>query len=151
MTANQNAAVIRKLASLYAMSITDLKDEWRRLFETEPPAFNRKTLEARLAYRIQELAHGGLSKETRKRLKDLGERVDGGQPLVRNARVDHQPAIGTRLIREWRGEEHIVTVTSTGYEWRGRVYKSPSGAATAITGTRWNGWIFFGLKRGGGR
>ena len=53
---------------------------------------------------------------------------------------------GTRLIREWQGVEHIVTVTADGFEWQGRPYKSLSAIARAITGTRWNGWVFFGLK-----
>ncbi|WP_300392868.1 DUF2924 domain-containing protein [Henriciella sp.] len=148
--AGHDKTIIRKLASLQAMDIADLKREWRRLFDTDPPAFNRKTLEARLAYRIQELAFGGLSKDTRRRLKDLGERVDGGDPLIRHARVDNRPATGTQLIREWKGEDQVVTVTSTGYEWQGRPYKSLSAVARAITGTRWNGWVFFGLKRQGG-
>lgn len=150
MTAGHDITIIQKLASLQAMDIIDLKSEWRRLFDTDPPTFNRKTLEARLAYRIQELAFGGLSKDTRRRLKDLGERVDGGDPLIRHARVDNRPATGTQLIREWQGEDHVVTVTPNGYEWGGRPYKSLSAVARAITGTRWNGWVFFGLKRQGG-
>ncbi|WP_084398719.1 DUF2924 domain-containing protein [Henriciella aquimarina] len=148
--AGHDMTIIQKIASLQAMDIADLKSEWRRLFDTDPPAFNRKTLEARLAYRIQELAFGGLSKGTRRRLKDLGERVDGGDPLIRHARVDNRPATGTQLIREWQGEDHVVTVTPNGYEWGGRPYKSLSAVARAITGTRWNGWVFFGLKRQGG-
>lgn len=150
MTADPHMTIIGKLAAIQAMDIGDLKKEWRRLFETEPPAFNRKTLEARLAYRIQELAFGGLSKDTRRRLKDLGERVDGGDPLIRHARVDNRPATGTQLIREWKGEEQVVTVTPAGYEWCGRPYKSLSAVARAITGTRWNGWVFFGLKQRSG-
>ena len=56
------------------------------------------------------------------------------------------PIAGTRLIREWQGVEHVVTVTADGFEWQGRPYKSLSAIARAITGTRWNGWVFFGLK-----
>ena len=58
---------------------------------------------------------------------------------------------GTRLIREWQGVEHVVTVTADGFEWKGRPYKSLSAIARAITGTRWNGWVFFGLKNHRGR
>jgi hypothetical protein len=50
------------------------------------------------------------------------------------------------LLREWQGVEHVVTVTVDGFEWQGRPYKSLSAIARAITGTRWNGWVFFGLK-----
>jgi hypothetical protein len=56
------------------------------------------------------------------------------------------PIAGTRLIREWQGVEHVVTVTADGFDWQGRPYKSLSAIARAITGTRWNGWVFFGLK-----
>lgn len=56
------------------------------------------------------------------------------------------PIAGTRLIREWQGVEHVVTVTNDGFEWQGQPYKSLSAIARAITGTRWNGWVFFGLK-----
>jgi hypothetical protein len=70
---------------------------------------------------------------------------------VRRTRVDDRPIAGTRLIREWHGVEHCVTVLQDGYEYAGRPYKSLSGVARAIAGTRWNGWVFFGLKNGRGR
>ena len=70
---------------------------------------------------------------------------------VRKKRVDDRPIAGTRLIREWQGVEQTVTVLSDGYEWQGRPYKSLSAAARAITGTRWNGLVFFGLKSQRGR
>ena len=60
------------------------------------------------------------------------------------------PVVGTQLIREWRGVEHKVTVLVDGFEWEGRRYKSLSAVARAITGTRWNGLTFFGVKRHGG-
>ena len=124
----------------------DLKAQWRELFETEPPAFNRRYLESRLAYRIQELAYGGLKPETVRRLERLGEQLDGGNITLRRIRADLKPIAGTRLVREWQGIEQTVTVLSDGYEWQGRPYRSLSAVARAITGTRWNGWIFFGLK-----
>ena len=135
-----------RLAALKTAPTPELKRQWRELFETEPPPFNRRYLESRLAYRIQELAYGGLKPETVKRLEALGEQLDGGNPVKRRIRTDLKPITGTRLIREWQGVEHIVTVTADGFEWQGRPYKSLSAIARAITGTRWNGWIFFGLK-----
>jgi hypothetical protein len=66
--------------------------------------------------------------------------------VLRRIRADDKPIAGTRLIREWQGVEHTVTVLNDGYEWQGRPYRSLSAIARAITGTRWNGWIFFGLK-----
>ena len=135
-----------RLAALKAMKTPELKAQWRELFDSEPPPFNRRYLESRLAYRIQELAYGGLKPETVKRLERLGEELDGGDRSKSRIRADLKPIVGTRLIREWQGVEHVVTVTADGYEWQGRPYKSLSSVARAITGTRWNGWVFFGLK-----
>lgn len=135
-----------RLASLKTASAAELKKQWRALFDAEPPPFNRSYLETRLAYRIQELAYGGLKPATVRRLQDLGEDLDGGSITTRRIRADLKPIIGTRLIREWQGVEHCVTVTRDGYEWQGRPYKSLSAIARTITGTRWNGWVFFGLK-----
>ena len=135
-----------RVAALRTTSTTDLKQQWRDLFDSEPPPFNRRYLESRLAYRIQELVYGGLKPETVKRLEALGEQLDGGDRKKSRIRADQTPIVGTRLLREWQGVEQIVTVTSDGFDWQGRPYKSLSAIARAITGTRWNGWVFFGLK-----
>jgi len=135
-----------RLAALKATPTPGLKAQWRELFASEPPPFNRQYLVTRLAYRIQELAYGGLKPETIKRLEKLGEDLDGGNPIKRRIRTDLKPITGTRLLREWQGVEHVVTVTADGFEWQGRPYQSLSSIARAITGTRWNGWAFFGLK-----
>jgi len=135
-----------RLAALKTTPTPDLKVQWRELFASEPPPFNRQYLVTRLAYRIQELAYGGLKPETVRRLEKLGEDLDGGNPIKRRIRTDLKPITGTRLLREWQGVEHVVTVTADGFEWQGRPYQSLSSIARAITGTRWNGWAFFGLK-----
>jgi len=136
-----------RLAALKTTSTPDLKQQWRELFASEPPPFNRRYLESRLAYRIQELTYGGLKPETIKRLEALGEQLDGGNITTRRIRADRdRPITGTRLLREWQGVEQIVTVTQGGFEWQGRPYQSLSAIARSITGTRWNGWVFFGLK-----
>jgi len=135
-----------RLAALKFATTPDLKKQWRDLFDSEPPPFNRRYLESRLAYRIQELAYGGLKPDTIRRLERLGEELDGGDRKKSRIRADTMPIAGTRLIREWQGVEQVVTVTTDGFEWQGRPYKSLSAIARAITGTRWNGWVFFGLK-----
>ena len=140
-----------RLAALKTATTLELKAQWRDLFDSEPPPFNRRYLESRLAYRIQELAYGGLKPETIRRLERLGEELDGGDRKKSRMRADTMPIAGTRLIREWQGVEYIVTVTADGFEWRGRPYKSLSAIARAITGTRWNGWVFFGLRNQRGR
>jgi hypothetical protein len=140
--------VLERLTALKTMPIADLKGQWRALFEKEPPPFNRRYLESRLAYRIQELAYGGLKPETRKFLEDLGEQLASGKKVTLGD--EHRPVSGTVLLREWQGVEHRVTVRDADYEYQGRPYRSLSAVARAIAGSRWNGWIFFGLKRGRG-
>ena len=145
--------VLAQIAALKAKPIQALKQQWRDLFENEPPPYNRRFLEHRLDYRIQELAYGGLKPETVARLEALGEQLDGRNVVLRRVRRDDQrPVAGTRLIREHQGVEHVVTVLRDGFEWQGRPYRSLSAIARAITGTRWNGPLFFGLKnhRGNG-
>jgi hypothetical protein len=139
-------SVLSQLAALKTAPIGALKQKWRDLFESEPPPYNRRFLEHRLAYRIQELAYGGLKPKTLQRLHQLAEALDGGDPKRRRQLAKDRPIAGTRLIREYHGVEHCVTVCDDCFEYQGRPYKSLSAIARAITGTRWNGLIFFGLK-----
>ena len=135
--------IITRIAALKTTPTPELRTLWRDLFETEPPRQNRRFLESRLAYRIQELEYGELKPATVERLEALGEALDGGKAEVRRQRTDDRPIAGTRLIREYQGVEHCVTVLADGFEYQGRPYKSLSAIARAITGTRWNGWVFF--------
>jgi hypothetical protein len=144
-------SVLARVAAIKAMPTPELKTMWRDLFGGEPPPYNRRFLESRLAYRVQELAYGGLKPETVKRLEALARGVEETNPVMRRIRTDQKPISGTRLIREWQGVEHVVTVRDDGYEYRGAPYKSLSSIARAVTGTRWNGWVFFGLKSMKGR
>jgi hypothetical protein len=137
--------ILSQLAGLKTAPMAALKAKWRELFDAEPPPFNRPYLESRLAYRIQELAYGGLKPEAKKRLDALAAEFGRGGGR-RAAGADRKPIAGTQLIREWQGVEHSVTVRGADYEYQGRPYKSLSAIARTITGTRWNGWVFFGLK-----
>ena len=143
-----NDPVLARLVALKTTPTPQLKEQWRQLFEGEPPAFNRRYLESRLAYRIQELAYGGLKPDTVRRLEKLGEELDGGRVDVRKRPANDRPISGTRLIRDYQGIEHCVTVRDNDFEYQGRPYKSLSAIARAITGTQWNGLTFFGLKSG---
>ena len=144
------ADVLGRLAALKTAAIPALKQQWRSLFGSEPPPYNRRFLESRLGYRIQELAYGGLKPETLARLEVLGQQFDGGKIIIRRMRGEDRPIAGTMLIREYQGVEYVVTVTRNGYEYAGQPYKSLSAIARAITGTRWNGRVFFGLRSGRG-
>jgi hypothetical protein len=139
--------VLARITALKTQSMPALKEQWRDLFETEPPPYNRRFLEHRLAYRIQELAYGGLKPQTVERLRAIAESLDGGDPTRRRQLAKDRPIAGTRLIREYQGVEHCVTVRDEDFEYQGRPYKSLSAIARTITGTRWNGLVFFGLKK----
>jgi len=138
-----------RLVGLKTASTAELKAQWRELFGAEPPSVNRRYLESRLGHRLQVLAYGGLKPETLRRLERLGAELDGTGKKGRGrgpAQPELMPITGTRLLREWQGVEHVVTVTSDGFEWQGRPYRSLSAVARAITGTRWSGPVFFGLR-----
>ena len=138
--------ILARLSALKAMSVNDLKTEWQTLFGAPAPNNSRTFLESRLAYRIQELTYGGPDKQTRRLLDLLADEVEG--TLTRKAQIadPRNPVVGTKLIREWDGTAHTVTVLKDGFDWGGQRYKSLSAVARAITGTRWNGYRFFGLR-----
>jgi Protein of unknown function (DUF2924) len=140
-------SIAARVAALPKTPTPELKQMWRELYDKEPPGFSRSYLISRLAYRIQELAYGGLKPATRAKLDRLADALD---PKTARQRVVDRPVVGTQLIREWRGVEQRVTVLDDGFEWDGRRYRSLSAVARAITGTRWNGLTFFGVKRHGG-
>lgn len=138
--------ILGRLAALKDMPVAALKAEWQALFDAPAPNNSRTFLEGRLAYRIQELTYGGPDKQTRRLLDLLADEVEG--TLTRKAQIadPRNPVAGTKLIREWDGIAHTVTVLNGGFDWQGRRYKSLSAVARAITGTRWNGYRFFGLR-----
>ena len=138
--------ILARLAALKAMSVNELKTEWQALYDAPAPNNSRTFLESRLAYRIQELTYGGPDKQTRRLLGLLADEVEG--TLTRKAQIadPRNPVVGTKLIREWDGVAHTVTVLKDGFDWGGQRYKSLSAVARAITGTRWNGYRFFGLR-----
>lgn len=138
--------ILARLAALKLMSVNDLKAEWQVLFNAPAPNNSRTFLEGRLAYRIQELTYGGPDKQTRRLLDLLADEVEG--TLTRKGQIadPRNPVVGTKLIREWDGIAHTVTVLKDGFDWGGQRYKSLSAVARAITGTRWNGYRFFGLR-----
>jgi len=135
--------VLAQIAALKTRSTPELRDMWRELFDREPPVLGRRYLEDRLAYQLQVLRHGGLSDRARRKLDAL---VDQLEPKAARRRDPGRPIAGTRLVREWKGAEHVVTVREHDFEYGGRPYKSLSAVARAITNVRWNGWLFFGLR-----
>ena len=149
--AGKDRTVLAQIVALETMSFADLKEKYRALYDREPPSRSRKQVIARLAYRIQEIAYGGLSAEARERLVSIGEAhgVPGkekAQPKERKG----APAIGTKLVREYLGERHEVVVLGKGFQYRDGVYRSLSAIAKEITGSHTSGPAFFGTKQKGG-
>jgi len=143
---SMDQTVLARLATLKAMSVKDLKAEWEKLIGSAAPNNSRTFLEIRIAYRIQELTYGGPDRETRRMLDLLADEVEGHARRKHQIADPRNPVVGTKLLREWDGAEHTVTVLKDGFDWQGRKYKSLSAVARAITGTRWNGYRFFGLR-----
>jgi len=133
------------LKILPKMGKTALCKRWQELFNSAAPKHLRKEIMVRiLAYRIQENAFGGLNTATRRRLTQIAISLEGGNT---NLKVGHRAIKpGTRLIREWRGKTHTVSVAEKGFEFQGSRYRSLSVIARRITGTSWSGPLFFGLK-----
>jgi Protein of unknown function (DUF2924)/Protein of unknown function (DUF3489) len=138
--------VAKALVRLSELTIFELRGEWRRLHRMPPPMrLSRDLLIRGISYKLQERAYGGLAMATARKL----ERASA-DPLGRGA-VKPAPLIslrpGTRLVREWRGVTHMVLIHADGIEWCGQRYPSLSVVAQEITGARWSGPRFFGLRR----
>jgi hypothetical protein len=143
-TTPDRATVLAQIAALGRMNRTELRDEWLRLFGSAAPGYGPDMMRRRLIYRVQELAYGGLSDETRQRLREI-DRV--AQERARQKQEPDRPVSGTLIIKEYEGQRHEVLVLDRGYQYNGQRFESFSHIARHITGTNWNGWRFFGLRR----
>jgi hypothetical protein len=134
-----------RLAALPKLSKTALCDLWKQLFNVSPPSQLRRLLMIPiLAYRLQEQTFGSLSSVSRGRLRQLARAFEANS----SGSIPSIPALkpGTRLVRQWRDQVHLVTVETSGYEYQGARYQSLSEIARLIAGTRWSGPLFFGIK-----
>ena len=121
-----------RLAVLPTHSLGDLRLEWRRLFRAEPPRLSRDMMMRAVAYRLQEIAHGGRSKATQRRLMTLSAEFETGGRVAPPPGPKIKP--GSRLVREWHGRTHTVCVTDDGFEFQGKTYRSLTRIALHITG-----------------
>jgi Protein of unknown function (DUF2924) len=145
LKATVDPAVEAELGRLPAMPIADLRNRYQELFRTAPPkAFGPDLLRRSIAHRIQEKAYGGLPRETQ-RLLDQLVRAAMAKP---NGRLELPRRIkpGSELVRTWKGKSYRVMVMADGFAYDGKTFASLSEIATEITGTRWNGPRFFGLR-----
>jgi hypothetical protein len=139
-----------ELVRLDALTLFELKGEWRRLHRIAPPKrMSRDLLVRGITYKIQERRLGGLSPSTLRKLSpfDAAEGADSQRKIVPPITLK----AGSRLIREWRGVTHSVLILENGFEWRGKRYGSLSTIAQEITGAHWSGPRFFGLRKLSGR
>ena len=147
-----HGAISEAIARIETLSIHDLRTEWRRVFRRRaPPGLTRTLLIRMLAYQLQADAFGDLEPKAQAAIDGLVEKLAAGTftgPLVAPLPTSGlQP--GTILLREWNGRMEQVTVADDGFIWDGKTLRSLSEVARRITGTSWNGWTFFGLKKTG--
>jgi hypothetical protein len=140
-------AIERKLDRIRSLGLEELRLEWRRLYHSDAPRISRDLLILGLGYRLQEIEQGGLGKAARRKLQTMAKALrttgrGGATPTPR-------PKPGARLVREWRGRTHTITVTEDGFEYAGTSYPSLTKIANKITGGHWSGPRFFGLPAAG--
>lgn len=137
------------IATLAGRSRAALKADYEAYYGTAPPSRMRDTMLRRaVGHAMQVDAGGGPDQALQRRL----DRMVADYQRTGTIKTDSVPTVakpGTKLLREWQGVTHSVTVTETGVVWQGQSYRSLSAVARAITGTRWSGPAFFGLKKRG--
>ncbi len=146
MQAVVDPVVAAEIERLRSMPIIELRALWRAKFKSDPPkAFGPDLLRRSIAQKIQEDAYGGLDRATARLLNQLiAQYAKTPGKIVLPRRI--KP--GAILVREWKGTSHRVTVAEDGFVYQGHLYENLSEIARLITGTRWNGPRFFGLRAG---
>jgi hypothetical protein len=142
------AALEDKLTALATMSPAQLVAEWHRVHKSPAPVMTPDLLRRGIAYRLQEQVHGGLKPSIKRELERIGGQSDRTGPV---AVAGKHIKPGTRLVRDWGGATHHVLVDEEGFSYRDQRYSSLSEIACTITGTKWSGPRFFGLRGRGGR
>jgi len=171
MNRPEQASVIAQIAAIQKMTVGQLREKWKELYDGEETrSCNKQYLFRRLCWRVQELQFSGLSERAKARIAELNKDDDlrflpprtwtpsaiaapaptSRQPgyIVRDPRL---PSPGSVITREYHGREIRVAVLEKGFEWEGRPYRSLSAVAHAVTGQKWNGLLFMGLTRRNGR
>lgn len=133
-----------------ALDVTELKRRWSQAWGLKVPSkISQKMMRRSLIHKLKEQAGFGLSPEDQIKLKELVEEYKKNKSRLMKKAPGIKP--GTRLVRTWQGKKHIVVVTEQGFEYEGQEYGSLSKIANLITGTKWNGLVFFGIKKKAGK
>ena len=145
MAARLKDASREALSRLPKLDIRELREEWRRLYKADvSPHLSRELLIRAVAYRMQEVALGGLRPEPQRQLRQIAMELKQTGEAAKRFRPQVKP--GTRLMRKWQGRTYEVVVLDDGFFWQGAQHRSLSALARKITGTAWSGPLFFGLK-----
>jgi len=150
-------SITKEIAELRAMTAHELAEKYKQVFGKSPRVKHKEYLWKRIAWKIQEQRFGGLPGAARRHLNDLMNEIelpskrksgaDTAKP--RASRAPNDPAVGTTLIREYKGRDIRVKVLEKGFEWDGTPYRSLSAVARAVTGSVWSGRLFFNLRKRG--
>ena len=141
----QDTACREALSRLPQLDLGELRQEWRALYKAEAsPHLSRELLVRAVAYRVQEVALGGLHPGRQRQLRQIAQQFKKTGAANISARPELKP--GTRLVREWQGRTYEVLVLDDGFSWQDTHHRSLSALARKITGTPWSGPLFFGLK-----
>ena len=145
MKAHEDLSVIKKVAKLQCMTLKELDEVWRSMFDHAPEITSRKYMIGKIAYKIQEQVYGSLDVETENKMKACAKKTESKTKGTTKPRK-FCPMIGTKIVKEYRDKIHEVVVVNDGFSYEGTVYTSLSAIATEIAGTKWNGLKFFGVK-----
>lgn len=143
LSAPDEGQLLQEIERISGLDLAGVRGLWRATFKKEPPGtLTRDLLVRQLAWHIQEKAFGGHDAATLRLLDAYGRQDADKVVLFRRLKP------GTSVIREYQGVRHIVTISEGGFVWQGKTYESLSAIAREITGSRWNGPRFFGLRIG---
>ncbi len=140
------AGIENEIAALEDMGAQELRRRWRHFYHTEQPAGLSRDLQTRaIAYKMQERVHGSLPQYVKRKLRTLAKQLETGSSGKFKPGIMLKP--GAKLVREWGGRPHNVVVLDDGFDYEGKRYPSLSAIAREITGARWSGPRFFGIRQ----
>ena len=145
--AEDDFEILKRITNLQKQSEKELLKVWRTMFEGDPEIMSRKYMIAKIAYKIQELAYGGLDAETENKIRNCAKEVTKEKTVTAKKTRKFSPLIGTKITKEYRDKIHEVLVVNDGFSYEGTVYTSLSAIATKIAGTKWNGLKFFNVSK----
>lgn len=135
--------IIKQIIALQSMDENSLLSMWDKFFDYKPEVSSRQHMVSKIAYKIQELAYGGVDPATEEKIR---ERAKKTSLKNQKKKKKFQPQIGTKIVKEYHDKTHEVLVVDNGFAYEGDVFKSLSAIANKITGTKWNGLKFFGVN-----